>query len=245
MNSLVIFPGEGWETGRCVITGDRARSLAIGEEWQDGDEVHIALLGGERGSARVVRFSTDVIELEVMHTQPSTPLRSIDVIVGLCRPQTVKKVIQAAVMAGVRSLHLVRTDKGERSYLDSHLLRPYALQAEVIKALEQIWEGSYPVIEVHRNFNYFTSRHLGGFGESGRGLKLIASPGARPLLCKDLAGECDSLVLAIGPEAGWTQQEVNNFVGCGFEPVGLGPRVVRVEVALNYLLGQSLLVCNI
>jgi 16S rRNA (uracil1498-N3)-methyltransferase len=245
MNSLIILPGEGWEAGRCVITGDRARSLANGEKWRDGNELRVALLGGERGRARVVHFSRDMIELEVVHTQPSTPLRSIDVIVGLSRPQTVKKVIQAAVMAGVRSLHLVCTENGERSYLDAHLLRPEALEQEVVKALEQIWEGSHPVIKVHKNFKYFTVHHLTGFGGGEHSLNLVASPGGRLLSCTDLSGEVGSMVLAIGPEAGWTQQEISCFVGCGFVAVGLGPRVVRVEVALNYLLGQSLLLYSL
>jgi 16S rRNA (uracil1498-N3)-methyltransferase len=241
MNSLVILPGEGWETGRCVIVGERARALSTVEERPPGDEIRVVMLGGDRGRARVARWSAEVIEIELVETERSTPLRRLDIIVGLSRPQTLKKVIQAAVMAGARSLHFVRTESGERSYLDSHVLRPDDLQQEVMKALEQIWDGYYPRVEVHRSFAYFASRHLAGFGTGERCLKMIASPGASILSARELSEHVESMIVAVGPEAGWSHLEVEAFRGNGFIPAGLGSRVVRVEVALNYLLGQSLL----
>ena len=44
--------------------------------------------------------------------------------------------------------------------------------------------------------------------------------------------------MAIGPERGWSDAEVDLFTQHGFTPVGLGERVVRVELALVFLLGK-------
>ena len=42
----------------------------------------------------------------------------------------------------------------------------------------------------------------------------------------------------MGPERGWSHEEVETFQRAGFGVVGLGERVVRVELALVFLLGK-------
>ena len=74
-------------------------------------------------------------------------------------------------------------------------------------------------------------------------VRLVAVPGAAPLpdvlrdtlahvlsdvLRDALAGE---VVVAIGPEGGWSPQEVDAFVAAGWHPIGLGPTVLRTEHA--------------
>ncbi len=55
-----------------------------------------------------------------------------------------------------------------------------------------------------------------------------------------------SLVAAVGPEGGWTAEEIAAAVAKGFAPVGLGPRTLRTETAalaaasvLQWLWGDS------
>jgi RsmE family RNA methyltransferase len=135
----------------------------------------------------------------------------------------------------------VHTDSGEKSYLDSHILRPEDLKIEMAKALEQIWEAQHPIVRVHRSFSYFCKNTLGQLLEAGESFKGIATPGA-PLLTPDrFKRPLRSIIFAVGSEAGWSAREVSLFVEHGFLPIGLGERIVRVELAVNYLLGQSLL----
>lgn len=66
-------------------------------------------------------------------------------------------------------------------------------------------------------------------------VRLVAVPGATPL--PDVLGDVldDALVgevvVAIGPEGGWSPQEVDAFVAAGWHPIGLGPTVLRMEHA--------------
>lgn len=65
-----------------------------------------------------------------------------------------------------------------------------------------------------------------------RRLVLVSQPGARPL--PDLlaaAEEVDEVVLAIGPEGGWTDDEVATLRSAGATAVGLGPTILRTEHA--------------
>jgi RsmE family RNA methyltransferase len=45
-------------------------------------------------------------------------------------------------------------------------------------------------------------------------------------------------VVAIGPEGGWIPYEVGMLEARGFQAFSLGPRILRVDVAVPYILGQ-------
>jgi 16S rRNA (uracil1498-N3)-methyltransferase len=237
MNSLIVYPDEGWHEGCVTLRGDRARSARVSASCEVGVELRIALFGGEKGLGVVRESSDDTIALELVSTTPSLSLRPIDLVVGLSRPQTTKKVIQAAVMSGVRSLHLVHLDSGEKSYLDAHLLQKAQLNQEIAKALEQIWEGLFPTVVVHRHFGGFIRNYERLLPRTEEELRVVAHPGAAPLT-SPLVHSIPRAVVAVGSEGGWSQRELEALFGLGFQQVGLGERIVRVEVALLYLLGQ-------
>lgn len=241
MNSLLLFSEELVDSVRVVLVDERARQVFSAYEFQVGQRVCGALYAGSKFHLMVEVFSERLVEMRIVEVYPSLPLRSLDLVVGLSRPQTTKKVIQTAVMAGVRSLHLVATERGEKSYLDSHILRPADLRVEVGKALEQIWEGKVPEIRVHRSFGYFCKNTLSTITSHDALFKAIALPGAPLMTTAHVKQNARAAIFTVGPEAGWSDSEVAAFCDHGFTPIGLGPRIVRVETALGFVLGQSLL----
>ena len=59
--------------------------------------------------------------------------------------------------------------------------------------------------------------------ERGTGQSLAAMP---------LPHDSDSLVrIAVGPEGGWTPEEVEQAINCGFTPVSMGEHILRAETA--------------
>jgi hypothetical protein len=44
--------------------------------------------------------------------------------------------------------------------------------------------------------------------------------------------------IAIGPEGGWIDRELETFQEAGFQPVRLGPWILRVETAVTAALAQ-------
>jgi RsmE family RNA methyltransferase len=237
MNSLIILPQECVAPTLFVLRDQRARYAVETHELAVGVRCKIGVLGGGRGEAQVVRVDPLEVVLEGETPLPARPRTAVSLIVGVSRPQTVKKVVQAASMLGVVSLDFVRSELGEKSYLHSNVLEPAQLEAEGCKALEQVWDTQLPQVRVHRTFAYFMRQwvpQLGGAEWS----RLLAQPGAAPLRPVDCAQLSGGAVLAIGPERGWSEGEVRQFEESGFRPIGLGERVVRVEVALLLLLGQ-------
>lgn len=240
MNSLIILPEEFISESRSELGGDRALYAYDTHEARVGEVIRVGVLGGRKGEARVEHAARDRVVLTTQFSDEPSSLLPIDLIVGVPRPQTVKKVIQAAVMLGVRSLHFVRSELGEKSYLSSHALAEESLRDETIKALEQVWETVPPEIKVHRTFSYFLKNHYPSLATNpGDTLSMVAHPGGREFAVGDSRRLRDAhVILAIGPERGWSEDEVSAFRSSGFGVIGLGSRVVRVETALVLLLGQ-------
>jgi len=46
------------------------------------------------------------------------------------------------------------------------------------------------------------------------------------------------VTLAIGPEGGFIAEEIASLAKVGFQPVVLGPRILRVETAVAAILGR-------
>ncbi len=238
MNSLVVFQSEFVDPSVIRIGTPRVDQLWRAYLKLRGQEIHIAVFGGDRGVASLRTVDAHEMILDVSRMEPSLPLRPIDVVVGLSRPQTVKKVIQTAVMTGVRSLHLVRTEHGEKSYGTSSLLEADALHGETIKALEQTGEGLSPLISVHKSFAHFHKNGLRALTSDELTVKILAHPGGGSLASVAQLPQSNVAVIAVGPEPGWSVSELESLEDLGFTRVGLGPRVMRVEIALSFLLGQ-------
>jgi len=245
VNSLLILPNELVGPTSARLDGARALYAFETHGVRDGQTVKVCVLGGLRGEAKVLAATTVSISLELSVSLPPLEPNPFSLIVGVSRPQTVKKVIQAAVMFGVSSLHFVRSELGEKSYLQSRSLDADQIEEETIKALEQVWDSRAPEIVVHRTFSYFMENKLNEIAttletlSSGRHpRRFVAHPGGEILSCSDAALLKDSsAMIAIGPERGWSETEVRAFKDAGFQMVGLGDRVVRVELALVFLLG--------
>jgi 16S rRNA (uracil1498-N3)-methyltransferase len=61
----------------------------------------------------------------------------------------------------------------------------------------------------------------------------VLCPGEGPSLraiTKNI-GDRPRIAIAIGPESGWSPEELRRFVTAGWQPLGLGPRVLRTETA--------------
>jgi 16S rRNA (uracil1498-N3)-methyltransferase len=81
-----------------------------------------------------------------------------------------------------------------------------------------------------------SARSVLGAAPPGRGLLATTRVGGLPLLAQQLAqidGLAGSagLTLAIGPEGGWSPEEIDIATRAGWLPVSLGPTILRVSTA--------------
>jgi len=70
------------------------------------------------------------------------------------------------------------------------------------------------------------------WAETTSGQRLLAHPGGQPLAeinCP--TNDDEKVLLAVGPEGGFTDEEVSQAVDAGWDIVGLGARILRIETA--------------
>lgn len=238
MNSLVLFPYEVTGEKAAQLAGERAKLACLQHELAPGVTTKVSVWGGRRGVAEVKSASHSAVDLILNLTLDPLNRVPIDLIVSVPRPQTVKKIIQFAASAGIRSLHFVQTYNTDKSYLSSRTLRESEIQEEIRKSLEQVYDSLPVPVFIHRSFREFVAERLQNWN-APYDIKLIADTcDARTL--KEIVGNksIGGGVIAIGPELGWTDGERELFGKEGFIPVSLGPRMLRVEHAAMVLTAQ-------
>jgi RsmE family RNA methyltransferase len=93
-------------------------------------------------------------------------------------------------------------------------------------------------VSIHRQFKILLEDHLDAlFAEGDR---IVADPAAVTPLSTALQERSGSrLLLAIGPEGGWTEFELNLLAAHGFRLAGAGPRPLRSDTACIALLALA------
>lgn len=70
-------------------------------------------------------------------------------------------------------------------------------------------------------------------------LRLVAHPGGERAAADALAERREDVTLAVGPEGGFTDEEIELAKANGWRTVTLGPRILRVETAAILLAGLA------
>jgi RsmE family RNA methyltransferase len=190
-----------------------------------GDTVDTGLIGGPRGKATVTAVTADSVALSfAWETQAPPPLAPISLIVGLPRPQTVKKILHAATELGVAALHFVTTEKSEPSYAQSALWSSGEWRRHLLDAAQQAFDTRLPDVSHGRKLE----EALSSLEQNPVRLALDNYESPQPLSAVEIA---PPVALALGPERGWSARDRVTLRAHGFTFVHLGPRVLRAETA--------------
>lgn len=236
MNLLLLEAGELSAEGTARLTGRRARHVAEVLRASAGDRLQAGVIGGRMGEAEVRSATADELVLATRLDRDPPPPSPVALLLALPRPKILRKVLQAIAAMGVKRLVLLGSYRVEKSYFGSPLLEPGALRAELLLGLEQGRDTALPEVTIRRFFKPFVEDELEAlFPERTR---LLAHPvEAAPLATLTPAGT--GAALAIGPEGGWTPYEAEALRARGFAPFSLGPRVLRVDAAVPFAIGQA------
>lgn len=226
--------------GHVLLDDRRAEHLRRVLKVEPGRVVSLGVLDGGVGIGEVVDVDGKAVKLRVGElAAPPEPFYEIDLVVALPRPQTLHRVLQSAATMGVRRLDLVNAWRVEKSYFSSPVLEPPNLRRHLVLGAEQGMKTRLPELGVHHLLVPFLRDRLDG---SAPRCRKIAHPEGEMSFADALPLAVDELVVAIGPEGGWIDRELETFASLGFEPVALGPWILRVEAAVVAALAQIELV---
>jgi RsmE family RNA methyltransferase len=231
MNLLLLREADFREDGTVRLTGRRLVHAREVLRATAGDTVRVGRLGGLVGTGEVLRLDDSELVLRPALTEAPPPRAGVDLMVALPRPKAVRKILPAAASLGVDRIVLVNAARVEKSYFDSGVLLPESVEELLVLGLEQARDTRLPEVLVRDRFRPFVEDELDALWPQTS--RLVAHPAAPA----PPAPVGQRLVLAIGPDGGWVQFELDLMQAHGFTIFGLGPRPLRVEVAIPYALG--------
>ena len=236
MNLLLLEPEELGRDGTARLRGRRARHVHEVLGAAPGARIRAGVVGGKMGEAEVLSAGEDELILSARLDQEPPPPAPLQLLLALPRPKILRRVLQAATSLGVKRVVLCGSYRVERSYFGSPALAPEALRAELLLGLEQGRDTLLPEVQVRRLFKPLVEDELSSLLPAPR--RLLANPHASgPLPVPPGTGE---VVLAIGPEGGFTTYETGLLQAHGFQPFSLGARVLRVDTAVSFAAGKVL-----
>jgi 16S rRNA (uracil1498-N3)-methyltransferase len=240
VNLVLIEPGE-LQDGRATLAGRRGRHLIDVVRVAVGDTLRLGVIRGSTGTATVAERTDSqvVVTFEADGSACDPPL--VDLVLAMPRPRALSRVLQTAASFGVRRIDVINAWRVDKSYLQSGRLEPERLRQDVLLGCEQGSTAWVPDVTVHRRMMPFVDDVLTPrLAEAGTLGLLAHARATQPieLLVQPEAGSIGRTVVAIGPEGGWIQREIDTLIDSGMASVSLGPRILRTEAAVAALLAQ-------
>lgn len=218
LQRLVIAP-EQQHDGQIALNAPQQhylhRVLRLGE----GDR--FVAMDGQGHSWLAQLKGTSAQILEPLQIQTELPI-TVTLLVALPKGNGFDDVVRCCTELGVATLVPVISD---RTLLDPSPRKRERWQRIAQEASEQSERELVPTIVEPADF----TNALQAVSDPTQRYICVARRDAPHLLsCLSLA---TSVVLATGPEGGWTPLEVENAIAAGFQPVSLGHRILRAVTA--------------
>jgi 16S rRNA (uracil1498-N3)-methyltransferase len=232
MNLVLLEPHE-IINGEAELSGRRFEHIRSVHRAVIGSELKVGVIGGKLGRGIVVRIEGSSLRLSIcLESDPPAPL-PLRLVMAVPRPKVLNRTIAAAVSMGVREIDLINSWRVEKSYWHSPKMAEENLRFQAVLGLEQSGNTILPTIRKHPLFVPFIRDEL-PHEVDGR-LTLVADPRADAECPRSIRSPA---ILAIGPEGGFIQRELDTFRDIGFQSVNLGRRILRVETAMACLIGR-------
>ena len=226
----MYFPGELQPGRACALAPSQAHHALRVLRLKPGDSVTLFNGDGAEYESVVVEANRERVALDVTGREdkdreaPFAVTLAQAVSSGERMDYTVQKAVELGVAAiqpleARRSVVRLSAERGER--------RIAHWQAVAIAACEQCGRNRVPRVWPLAQLDaYLGARRSGTEGE----LRLLLSPRSTRRL-REIDPPHGMLVVLSGPEGGFSPEEERAAGEAGFQPVRLGPRVLRTETA--------------
>lgn len=193
---------------------------------QVGD--HFIVFNGAGGefNAKIIAQNKQTVSAKLGQYEPvnrESPL-NITLAQAVLRTDKMDYVLQKAVELGVSRLIPLLTARSTLKLSPERWQKRYVhWQGVILAASEQSGRTRLAALENPMTFDRGLStlkadKRLILWPEASQGNHLVSSP-------------CQSVVVLVGPEGGWSENEAKLAVEAGYSPLRLGPRILRTETA--------------
>jgi 16S rRNA (uracil1498-N3)-methyltransferase len=217
-----------------TLDGSKAHHLAHVLKMRVADPLIIFNGSGGEFRAKVIDVKKDRLQVHIEQHDPvnrESELR-ITLLLAVLKKDPMRQALQRATELGVSEIIPVWTQ--HLSDRKSHPSRRVETWQSIVEgASEQSGRTQVPNIVEPLPFQEVILENQ----SRSKGLKLIAHLNQGPLkLSQEPFNPAAGVTLAIGPEGGFSETEIEIAVTAGFLPFSIGPRILRAETAPAALL---------
>jgi 16S rRNA (uracil1498-N3)-methyltransferase len=228
-----------------MLSAEEARHVRDVLRLKSGDEIYVFDGAGREFQCAVQTIARDAMELavisEVAPARPESQLQ-LTLAIALLKGEKFDLVIQKTTELGVKRIVPLKTTRADvrlRDDLDANKRvarwRRIALESAKQSGRACVPEIAIPIaldlLLTPAELNQQTSNEVGClmFSERGGGSLVEETKG--------LAQQPREIIAAVGPEGGWTDEEIDHAREGGWEIVTLGGRILRAETAAIVVVG--------
>ncbi|MEK7376066.1 MAG: 16S rRNA (uracil(1498)-N(3))-methyltransferase [Candidatus Margulisiibacteriota bacterium] len=224
MNRFYVLP-EFINENIIMITGQDVNHVKNVLRLKPEDELVCFDGKGTEYLCSITSIEKDLVKTRIISSKKADtePAVKITLVQALPKSSKMDYIIQKAVELGVHKIIPVST---ERTIAKGTKLERWKKIAK--EASEQCGRAIIPEVSLTMNFNEFLCMSM------NFDLKLIPWENEKQISLKSVLkkhSDAQNIALLIGPEGGFSAQEVKEAVEQGFKPVSLGKRILRAETA--------------
>ncbi|MDR2633757.1 MAG: 16S rRNA (uracil(1498)-N(3))-methyltransferase [Treponema sp.] len=194
-----------------------------------GECFDAGVLGGNWGKGRIETITPEgALWCSLELYQAPLPRSPISLGVGFPRPIQLKRLLRDLATFGVEKVDLMGTDLGEPSYRNTTMLSDGGAREALIQGAIQARDTVIPLIGNYPSLRDWLEQRPW----SDKNPLLIAADNQRPQgSFAQLNSTQQPLLIAIGSERGWSNQERDRLEDAGFCRLSLGSRILRTDTA--------------
>jgi 16S rRNA (uracil1498-N3)-methyltransferase len=218
---------DSWTESTATLTGDQANHLYRVLRAEPGMEFDV-LAGGFVWRSVITSAQESAVEFQFLEELTESNVLSLTVLLSIFKFDRMEWAIEKLTELGVARIEPVFARRSEKHLVQAAEKRVERWRKIGVEAAKQSRRSALPTIadprplaEAVKSADAQTLRLVLAETETEQALLRI--------LQTRTSGE--RLVLAIGPEGGWTQEEGALFQESEWTPVTLGPTILRAETA--------------
>jgi RsmE family RNA methyltransferase len=225
MNSLILKDKSGTLTNELILSHIHTTLKLV-----VGDQVRCSVLNLGLCLGTVIELSKSHCQLDLGEITPGKN-QWFDLVVGVSRPQTTKKILEHATTFGARRFHFFKAALSEKSYLDSKIFEQIEYVDFLLTGLSQ--SAIYSKIPEFKLDKYNPADQYINAPQ-----KFILDLKTDKSFLDTTIDFTKPITLAVGPERGFIPEDIARFHAAGFASIKISSSILRVEHAVYSAISQ-------
>ena len=226
-----------WTETSAVLKNDQAAHLARVLRAQAGQQFDI--VAGEKVRRGIIQGITDeTVEFSLHEELDATGSLPLVIALSIIRFERMEWAIEKLTELGVEQIVPVVAQRSEKHLAQAAAKRVERWRKIARESAQQSRRSNVPEISEPIHLPEWLKKSQPQ--EPQYGLRLLLSEHEQSRSLREImeaqrlsSAETSAakITAAIGPEGGWTEAECTRFRDCGWQPITLGPRILRAETA--------------